>query len=81
MSQIETLTPPQAGAQQGQPDVFHTTCCEDDDLALCGLDVSDLPFTDGEDEQNCIVCEDLYLNHPSDCPRFGVCPVWAGIIS
>ena len=37
-------------------DIVHITCC-DDDLALCGTDVSDCD--DSDDDETCVVCVDL----------------------
>lgn len=54
-----------------RPELFHTCCCDDDDVALCGEDVSMMPFTDGDGEQCCMVCEDLM--EQSSCPKFGRC--------
>lgn len=45
----------------------HIVCCHDDDLALCGVDVSGHDFTD--EPTSCAVCLDLeYAPCPSSCP-------------
>lgn len=51
--------------------LYHVTCC-DDDIALCGQDVSDYPETDGDGELHCVVCEDL---DDGDVPCCDTC-VW-----
>lgn len=53
------------------PEMFHQTCCEDDNLGLCGTDVTDLPWTDGFGEEPCLVCADLLHQTPILCPRTG----------
>ena len=49
----------------GNPDeLFHIICC-DDDIALCGTDVSKMAETEPDGEPHCVVCEDLYtLDNP-----------------
>lgn len=49
----------------------HVTCCLDDDMALCGLDVTDAPWGAGDDELMCVVCAHLmgvdWCPHELDC--------------
>lgn len=52
---------PKAAKSLPLSELFHQTCC-DDDVALCGLDVSKLPYTDGVGEQRCVVCFDMLEN-------------------
>lgn len=53
-------------------ELHHLTCCVDDDLALCGLDVSLVAWTSGVGEQPCIVCCHLE-GYPTFCPKYGTC--------
>jgi hypothetical protein len=50
----------------------HWTCCENEDVGLCGTDVRDLPFTEFE-VASCIVCEDL--SRTAHCPLGPPCGV------
>jgi len=44
----------------GDDELHHICCCVDDDLALCGRDVSDEPYLDNCDgERDCLVCKYL----------------------
>jgi hypothetical protein len=52
------------------PELFHTVCCHDANRAFCGTDVSDLPFSDGTDEQVCVVCHEF----EQWADRTGCCP-------
>ena len=70
-----TEQPIKADPATDRPDVFHQTCGRvGDHAALCGLDVSHLPITDGTGEQRCVVCfgfDDDYCpvtDAPCDCP-------------
>lgn len=36
-------------------EIFHMFCC-DENVAMCGTDVTGLPRTSGEGEQECVVC-------------------------
>lgn len=45
----------------------HIVCC-DDDIALCGIDVSDTPWRDDDFEVECVVCAEL---EDYDCPKCG----------
>lgn len=47
-------------------DATHLTCCQDDDLALCGADVTGEPWADEDDsaDDDCTVCE--YLDAHDD---------------
>lgn len=53
----ETTTAPVPVGQEQEDDVAHVTCCEDDDAALCGKDVTDEEWTDDEKVPDCKVCE------------------------
>jgi hypothetical protein len=53
-----------AVSQQDTDDLNHIVCC-DDDLALCGTDVSAAHWS--EDETDCLVCLDLELAPCSGC--------------
>ena len=51
-----------------EPDVseqHHLWCC-DEDVAMCGLDISDLPISDGEGDFKCKTCHDL-VEADEDC--------------
>lgn len=55
-------------------ELYHVVCQCDEDTALCGLDVSDIPYTVDfipEDDIVCVVCEDL-AQRP--CERCGYTP-------
>lgn len=55
-------------AEVNDPDVFHWVCC-DPATAICGTDVSNIPFSGPHpDEMICAVCDDL-LTTP--CTRCG----------
>ncbi len=50
----------------GDLDPAHLVChCTDDNIAACGLDVTDEPWTDGPDEDDCPLC---VLAWPDDAP-------------
>ncbi|QRQ79160.1 hypothetical protein [Glutamicibacter protophormiae] len=51
------------------PDIFHLYCA-DPDRALCGEDLSKVEETDGSNEQDCVVCEDLDTTH--ECESCGL---------
>lgn len=40
-------------------DLLHISCCLNDDLALCGLDVTGVDHADDLIEPVCVVCVDL----------------------
>lgn len=66
---MSTLLAPAATGHDD--DLHHVTCC-DDDIAMCGLDVTDVPWGDGEGEVLCPLCaiaeeEDLACPVPG-CP-------------
>jgi hypothetical protein len=46
-------------------DLHHRTHCHDDNLTLCGLDATDIPWTD--DPTTCVVCAELN-EMDCDCP-------------
>lgn len=45
-------------SEAGNWDVWHVFCC-DENLALCGTDVTNFPITDGDGELMCVVCDEL----------------------
>lgn len=53
----------------------HWVCCEDDDLALCGIDLTEVPWCTEDDGPTCQRCDDLN-NRLSDqcqgCPAFTI---------
>lgn len=57
MTSVLLDTRPQIAAED-DPGTYHLVCCEPD-TALCGTDVSDIPYGPLEDEQWCAVCWDL----------------------
>lgn len=63
------------------PDICHTWCCRNVDLALCGEDLTDAGLAE-DDDNPCVVCEDLEDGMVDAwgyeiCPRgFGICPDW-----
>lgn len=53
------------------PDTHHFVCCCDEDTAMCGEDVTELPWVDDlTDVDVCVVCDDLWADD-SPCPRCG----------
>lgn len=56
------------GTDHGE-DLDHVVCC-DDDIALCGADVSGHDWGEGtfDPTQMCVVCRELY---GKPCPRCG----------
>lgn len=65
---MQTLTKHQViGATSGDaPDIFHMFCC-DENIAMCGTDVTDHPVTDGDGEQQCVVCVELDYGNCAKC--------------
>lgn len=69
---MTTLAPePTATATGDGEDLSHAVCGCDEDTALCGTDVSDVPWAaDGQAPSNpCVVCVDLA---ELPCPRCGL---------
>ena len=59
----QTLTAP-VQRSTGDADLDHITECHDDDRALCGLDLSGVPFVDElDDDRLCVVCADMEYVH------------------
>lgn len=50
-------------------DIGHLVCCCNEDLAMCGADVTDEPWG-ADDTPECVVCRDLWPDE-TDCPRCG----------
>ncbi len=70
----EPQTVPERSSVDQDDELVHQVCCRDNDVALCGRDVSLAAWRDdGElDRPNdCVVCEDL--NRGYVCPLFGRC--------
>jgi hypothetical protein len=72
MSHTKTLPAPTAAkGVTHDDDVSHLVCC-DDNTALCGLDVTNLPFLDSPDDVDCPLCvlaDDSDFSCPAlDCP-------------
>jgi hypothetical protein len=67
-----------APVNAGGLDLTHVVCC-DENRALCGKDVTDTEWTDGDGEVTCVICDDLEgapCGEP-DCPlREGVPTGW-----
>lgn len=59
---------PTTTAQDTGDNLTHSVCACDDDLALCGADVSGQPWADDDEEVDCVVCQDL-MGEP--CARCG----------
>lgn len=58
---------PSRATSDGRPDIFHMLCCEEN-LAMCGTDVTHVALTSGDGEQQCVVCVAL---DDYDCPKCG----------
>ena len=74
MPAADTLTrpvPPSAG--NDDPDIYHLTCCSED-VAMCGKDVSDAEWADGDDGTMCPLCR-LVAEDGLPCPVKG-CTGW-----
>lgn len=56
---LETLPLPAPTASDIRDDLDHVTCCEDDNLALCGTDVTDDEWIPAEALTTCVVCAHL----------------------
>jgi hypothetical protein len=59
--------------EPGDDEPHHVVCCRDENLALCGTDVTDDAWRSDEVPPSCVVCDDL-LRNPSFCPLLGWCP-------
>lgn len=80
---IPTPTPPRCAERTPEPrpagrrrpvadlELVHVVCCRDENLALCGTDVSGHPWRQCRPE-DCVVCADMGRNRA--CPRQGSCP-------
>jgi len=69
MSSLETKTRPYASTDDNAS--YHYWCC-DEDVSLCGLDISEIEEGIGEGETLCIVCDDLDFNEDYKCPECGL---------
>ena len=68
MSKLATCESP-ASASLDDNTLFHIFCECDEDLGLCGLDISDYAISDPLDgDPVCVVCLDLEF---VPCPRCG----------
>jgi len=76
MSVIETdLAPVQTDSDDG---IEHVVCCLDlagTGPALCGTDVTGMPWSDRATPIDCVVCNDL-ADIADWCPTGNTCPVW-----
>ena len=52
-------------------DLAHLECCEDEDLALCGITLTGRAVADGESYDPCISC-DRQWDH-NICPKGKIC--------
>jgi len=67
---VKTLTAPESTSQLlGDTGTVHVVHC-DENTALCGLDVTHVPWVSDDEETTCVVCEDL--------DEQGYCPVCGG---
>lgn len=63
------------GIEEAIDEQDHWTCCKDDNLALCGIDLTDVPWVTEDDGTNCQRCDDLNNRLPDQCqgcPAFTV---------
>ena len=57
---MTALAPEPVVADAGSgDDLMHAACACTPDIALCGTDVSNLPWGDDFDETTCVVCREL----------------------
>lgn len=72
MTTIE-IAPTTGDLLLGDSEMSHASCCRDDDVSLCGIDVSGLETLAPASTVDCIVCREL--DECSVCPLTGqVCP-------
>lgn len=62
---MSTLAPELAETDTARGDLTHVICCNED-IAVCGTDVSDEPFVGDDVPVDCIVCLDA-----DTCPLCG----------
>lgn len=56
------------------PDDYHIVCCNDDDIALCGIDASEMEFRPANgDDNECEVC--LRLEENVEVSNDGACAI------
>lgn len=67
------LAEPTATPSDVDDDITHTTCC-DDNVAICGEDVSAAEWVEGRGDKPCPMCE-LAIAERWLCPAFG-CRLW-----
>lgn len=72
---LETLPRPTPSTTGGTPDLVHAPCCCDEDVALCGLDVSAQAYT--RLPLDCIVCVALQDRIETEGRCGGCCPLLA----
>jgi hypothetical protein len=67
-----------ANATSSYEDDDHITCCENDDLALCGADATNMHWLDPDAEINCATCLRLELADAewldANCDNDARCP-------
>ena len=55
-------------------ELVHLTCCDDENVALCGLDLTGLGWSTEEDLASlpaCVICDGQ--DEHDRCPRYGEC--------
>ncbi len=50
-----------------EDDACHLTCCEDDDLLMCGVDGTDEPWMSDEEPIGCAAC--IEADEADICPK------------
>ena len=70
----QMLSLPRPVEMQEGLDLIHRPCCHNDDLSMCGKDISDAEWSLDEDsDRDCIVCEELYAAEMSDPSKLCTC--------
>ncbi|ASR80061.1 hypothetical protein SEA_ARCADIA_40 [Arthrobacter phage Arcadia] len=55
MSMIQALIRELKKGSKPPPEMHHLWCCNEN-LSLCGEDITNLPINDGEGDQLCVIC-------------------------
>jgi len=50
----------------------HIVCCVDENIGLCGTDLTNVPWVDDDTPTGCVVCSDLH-DVVTFCPKGGKC--------
>lgn len=66
--QQEALVLEEVAEDTSDGDIFHLYCC-DENLGLCGFDLSEASEGFSDNDQFCIVCEELELSEEYACPK------------